>query len=169
MQLTRSDNSTARIALRSQWGLARVGAACAFVLAILAAGCSVAPSSKSASGSAASSGIALVPEPRTDGPRVCHQLAGSTPIRQLPAAVKLQSDTRLGRQARAAITSAVSQLDQIAGTTTNPLALDLHNAAAALKPFENSEIPNAAEETVLAQALTTLGKQVQGECAFSVG
>jgi len=158
-----------RLARGSQCAIARIGPACALVLAVLAAGCSVSPSSNSAPGSSDSSEIVAVAEPRTDGPPVCYQLAGSTPIRQLPAAVELQSDARLGRQARAAITDAVSKLIQIASTTANPLSVDLDTAAAALKPLENAEIPSAAKEAAVRKALTTLGKQVQGECDFSVG
>lgn len=167
-----------RIAGVSQWGFARFGAACALVLAVVAVGCSAAPSGKSASGSPASSGssgspaspgIVPVTEPRTDGPRVCRQLAGSTPIRELPSAVEFQSDARLGGQARAAITAAVSQLIQIGSTTASPLSVDLDKAAAALKQLENPEIPSAAQEAAVVKALTTLGKQVQAECDFSVG
>lgn len=144
----------------------RVGPACALVVAVVAAGCTAAPSSTSASGSA---GIVTVAEPRTDGPPVCHQLAGSTPIRQLPSAVELQSDARLGPQARAAIAAAVSQLIQIARTTASPLSVDLDKAAAGLKPLENPGSPSAAQEAAVVNALTTLGKRVQGECDFSVG
>jgi hypothetical protein len=144
----------------------RLGPACAIVLAVVAAGCTAAPSSTSASGS---SGIVTAAVPRTDGPRVCHQLAGSTPIRQLPSAVELQSDARLGPQARAAIAAAVSQLIQIARATASPLSVDLDRAAAGLKPLENPGIPSAAQEAVVVKALTTLGKRVQGECDFSVG
>lgn len=127
------------------------------------------PSSEGASGPSSSSGIVAASEPRTSGPQVCHRLAGSAPIRQLPDAVELQSDAGLGRQARAAITDAVSQLVQIADTTANPLSLDLDRAAAALKLLENPKIPNAAEDAVVTKALTTLGKQAQRECDFSVG
>jgi hypothetical protein len=148
---------------------ARVAQASTLVLAVAAAGCGATASSDSASGPSAPSGIVAVAEPRTDGPRVCHQLAGSTPIRQLPAALELQSDAHLGRQARAAITDAVSQLIQIASTSADPLSVDLDRAAAALRPLENPVIPSAAREAAVAKALTTLGRQVQGECDFSVG
>lgn len=158
-----------RIARGSQRAFARVGSACALILAVVAAGCSATHSSENAPGPSAPSGIVAVAEPRTDGPRVCHQLADSNPIRQLPAAVELQSDAHLGGQARAAITDVVPQLIQIADKTTNPLSTDLNRAAAALKPLENPEIPNAAKDAMATKALTTLGRQVQSECDFSVG
>lgn len=158
-----------RIARGSQRVFARVGSACALILAVVAAGCSATHSNENALGPSAPSGIVAVAEPRTDGPRVCHQLADSNSIRQLPAAVELQSDAHLGGQARAAITGAVSQLIQIAGETTNPLSTDLNRAAAALKPLENPEIPSAAKDAVVTKALTTLGRQVQSECDFSAG
>jgi hypothetical protein len=164
-----------RIVRGSQRGFALAAPACVLVLALVGAGCSAAPNSKSASASSASSGysvtsgIVSVAEPRTSGPRGCHQLADSTPIRQIPAAVELQSDARLGPQARTAITNAVSQLIQIANTTASALSADLDRTAAALKPLENPEVPSAAQEAAVVQALSTLGKQVQGECDFTVG
>lgn len=161
-----------RIARRARRGSALAVSACALALAFLGAGCSAASHGESASapsGYSSTSAIASVAEPHTDGRRGCRQLADSTPIRQLPAAVELQSDARLGRQAQAAITNAVSQLIQIAHVTTNPLSAELDGAAAALKPFEKPVIPSAAQEAVAVKALTTLGKQVQGECDFSVG
>jgi hypothetical protein len=36
-------------------------------------------------------------------------------------------------------------------------------------PFEEPGMPAAAQVAVAAKALTTLGKQVQGECDFSLG
>lgn len=114
-------------------------------------------------------GIAVIAEPSTNGPPVCHLLAASVPLRQLPSALELRYEPTLGGQARTVIRSAAVQLTQIAKTTNGRLAAQLNAAAAALGPLAGSSTPSAAVNTLATQTLTILGQEVQSECDFPVG
>jgi len=115
------------------------------------------------------SGVVALAEPHTDGPSICHQLAGSLALRQLPAAIEIQPGGRFGPEDRAVIEDAASEFVKLGKRTTSPLSPGFNSAGVAMEHLGNPAIPSSSSVAAAQQVLTSLGRKVQSECDFPVG
>lgn len=138
------------------------------VLLIGVSGCSQSHPSTGRTTPSKANQISEIAEPSTNGPAVCHLLAQSVSLRELPSAMALRADPSVEDQASTVITSSAADLAHIAKTVSGSLASQLRATAVALAPLAKAGPLSASANDAAVQSLSDLAEEVQGTCDFPV-